>query len=290
MGIFALYKSIFLNMRHLMFTLLAVCILLSACKENKTNFSNDIQFDTIRVAKAFHIENDSTQPSFNFSMDYVYPVSMSDTSKLHLLQQKFCEAYLEDKVYAEDTVQTAINKYLQKSVQIFEDEVKTYLNNVHSDVDETPPYLSYYDKFSGHILFNQNNLLSFQVERNTSKGKNNFSTLRNYVFNLKTGTQLHEEEIFIPTFASEMTPLILDKILKTNNAASVKDLTNLGYMQEVEEITPNNNFYVTDEGITYIFNKGEYTAYVLDAVQVSFTFEEIKFLLKENSPISSLIK
>lgn len=280
----------FLDMRHITFTLLAVCILLSACKEDKANFSNDILFDTIHVVKAHNVNNDSTQPSFNFSMDFVYPIKMADTTVLSSIQKKFNEIYLEDKAYRNDSAQVAINRYLDQSIKSFEEEVKTYMTNVHSEEEDAAPYLSYYDKFLGHVLFNKNNILSFQVERNINKGKISFSSLRNYVFNLKTGELIHEEDIFLPTFASEMSPLILDKILKMNNATSVKDLTNAGFLQEVEEIIPNNNFYVTDEGITYIFNKGEYTALVLDAVQVSFKFEEIKFLLKENSPISSLIK
>ena len=277
-------------MKHLMCALLAVCFLLTACKEDKTNFNNDILFDTIHVVKAYNINNDSTQPSFNFSMDFVYPTHLADSNILFKLQKVFNEIYLEDAAYRGDSVRVAIDKYLLKSTESFEDDVKTYLNNVHSDSEETPTYLSSYDKFLGHVLLNENNILSFQIERNTSKGKINFLSFRNYVFNLKTGDRLYEEDIFLPTFASEMSPLILDKILKMNNVSTVKDLTNLGYMQEVEEIIPNNNFYVTTEGITYIFNKGEYTALILDAVKVSFSFEEIKFLLKENSPISSLVK
>lgn len=276
-------------MRNLIFTLLAACVLLSACKEEKANFNNDITFDTIHVVKAYHVDNDSTQPSFNFSMDFIYPINMGDSVVLHALQKKFNEIYLEDKGYKDDSAKVAIDKYLDKSITSFEEEVKAYMTNVHSDEEETPPYLSYYDKFLGHVLLNKNNILSFQVERNISKGKIEFSSLRNYVFNLKTGDRIYEEDIFLPTFASEMSPLILDKILKENKVSSVKELTNMGYLQEVEEIIPNNNFYITEEGITYVFNKGEYTALVLDAVKVSFTFDEIKFLLKENSPISSLI-
>lgn len=278
---------LFLVMKHLIYTLLAACILLTACKEENTNFKNDIIFDTIHIVKAYHVDNDSSMPSYNFSMDFVYPKSMKDTAVLRKLQNNFNEIYLEDEAYREDSAQVAINKYLEKSINSFQEEIKLYTTNVQS---ETPPYLSYYDKFEGHTLFNENNLLSFQIERNINKGKINYSSLDNFVFDLTTGDEISEDDIFVESFASEISPLMLEKVKENNGVQSVKELTNLGYLQEVEEIMPNGNFYITQEGITYIFNKGEYTALVLDAVVVSFKFEEIKFLLKDNSPISSLIK
>lgn len=51
---------------------------------------------------------------------------------------------------------------------------------------------------------------------------------------------------------------------------------------------PNNNFLLTDKGITYTFNKGEYSAYQLQVPQVFIPYGAIRSLLRENTIVSML--
>ena len=56
----------------------------------------------------------------------------------------------------------------------------------------------------------------------------------------------------------------------------------------IDEIFPNGNFLIDDNGITYTFNEYEIAAYVVGATNVHLPYEEIQYLLKKESPIAHL--
>lgn len=275
-------------MKRLLFTLFALAFILGSCNKAKQNTTTQVTFDSIHVVKVYHINNDSTQPSFNLTLDYVYPTAMKDTSVLRKLQQNFNRIYFEDDAYIKESADSAIAQYISNSIASYDTEIKTYYENPNLQSD-SEPYLSYYDKIKGDVLFKKNNVVSFQISRFINKGKATHTTYFNYVFDLETGEQIEESDIFNTYFEAEMTPLIIDKILKENKVKTITELTDIGYLQDIIEIIPNKNFIVDDKGITYIFNKGEYSALPLNEMRISFSYNEIKDILKENSPISSLI-
>ena len=86
-----------------------------------------------------------------------------------------------------------------------------------------------------------------------------------------------------------MRPLLINKLLQQNNVKDVSELEDLGYFG-IEDIAPNHNFLIDQEGITYIFNKGESSAMSLDEIRIHFSFDELESILKPNSPLASLLK
>lgn len=83
--------------------------------------------------------------------------------------------------------------------------------------------------------------------------------------------------------------MFINKLLQQNNVKNISELEDLGYFG-IDEISPNHNFLIGDDGITYIFNKGESSALSLSEIRIKFSFDEIEPFLKPNSPIQSLIK
>jgi hypothetical protein len=107
------------------------------------------------------------------------------------------------------------------------------------------------------------------------------------VFCLKTSSLLTEDSIFNEGYEKMLNIIFKDKLLEANAVETIDQLENLGYFG-IEEIMPNNNFLVDDKGITYTFNKGEYSALQLDEINIFIPYEEITDILKENAPISAL--
>ena len=83
------------------------------------------------------------------------------------------------------------------------------------------------------------------------------------------------------------TPIFVDSDPNTYNM-NPKDLENIGFFS-VEEIFPNGNFLVDEDGITYTFNEYEIAAYVVRETNVFLPYAEILYLLKKDSPIAKLI-
>jgi hypothetical protein len=96
-----------------------------------------------------------------------------------------------------------------------------------------------------------------------------------------------EGDIFDAGYDTALQRLIVLSLLNQSKAKNVDELEDLGFFG-VREIMPNRNFLLNEKGIVYTYNKGEYSAYQLDAPQVFIPYEVIRSLLKENSVASKL--
>ena len=91
----------------------------------------------------------------------------------------------------------------------------------------------------------------------------------------------------MPGYDVALQQLFANSLMQQNEVKSISDLEDLGYFG-IQEIMPNRNFLINNEGITYTFNKGEYSAYPLSAPEVFIPFNELKMLLKPNTVVSKI--
>ena len=158
--------------------------------------------------------------------------------------------------------------------------------------DETPvgSWFSYYEMSSDDIAFNQDDIISYTVSfENYTGGAHGAHSYNNHVVNLKTGKPITEEEIFVDNYQDNLARILVDQIAKQNNVSDAKELENIGFFS-VDEIFPNGNFLVDETGITYSFNEYEIAAYVVGVTNVHLPYKEIRYLLRDDSPISQLIE
>lgn len=291
-------------------TLLAFIALLSllavSCNMNNEHLllkENLVEFDTLVVEKKSFLRNDTTNPFCDLNLHFVYP---SQTSKYDLkrLQQLFIRNTLGQN-YDDFVPKEAIEKYekaflrnYEADAHIFEDDLQTLkshstlssqnMDMLHEEQLQDNEFYSYQEILKSKICFNKNNILSFQVSRFNNKGGTaTYSSFNNYVINLLTGNLITENDIFIAGYDMALQQLFANSLIEQNGVKTISDLEDLGYFG-IEEIMPNRNFLIDEDGITYIFNKGEYSAYLLDAPKVFIPYEEVKMLLKENTLVSKL--
>lgn len=290
--------------------ILAVVALLSilvvSCNSNNKNiFSKDNQvvFDTLTVQSKQYLHNDTANPYCELHVNFVYPIT-SSINDLERLQQLFIRNTL-GQTYDAFIPEEAIDRYTkaflrnyEADARIFKDELQDLedhpnlipqnLDMEHEHEMQTNDFYSYQETLTNKVHFNENNILSFQVCRSNIKGKSaTYSSYSNYVINLQTGKLITENDIFTPGYDVALQQLFAADLMQQNQVNTISDLEDLGYFG-IEEIMPNRNFLIDATGITYIFNKGEYSAYLLDAPEIFITFEEVRMLLKKNTLVSKL--
>ncbi len=263
---------------------------------------NNIEFDTVTIVTRHYIDGDTSNPYCNIDVDFIYPVS-SDKMNLDILQQFFIRNIFGasyDTLPAREAVQAYIGNYIEnynadaKTYRESTDEIRE-LNNLISGVDISDSehyaekfFYSYYESISDSIVYNYHGILSFQVKQSNNKGgAASYDSYRNYVLNLNSGKQVTESDIFNDGYDKVLQQLIIAALLKQGNVENVEELEDLGFFG-VGEIVPNRNFLLNDKGIIYTYNKGEYSAYQLDAPQLLIPYEMILPLLRENSVASQL--
>lgn len=286
--------------------ILLISIVIISCNNkeaSKFRVENDIEFDTIRTAKRHHIEGDSKNPYCDIRIEFVYPKTSKET-ELKTIQQFFVKSIFGGS-FEELEPEHAIEAYVSNYFKNYSKDADTYRGTV-TDMNElnalipgidihdsehvmSDMFYSYFESLSDSITFNQYDIISFQVKQSNSKGEPNsfYVSYRNYVLNLNTGNQILEGDIFIGGYDYAMQNIIITTLIEQNNVETLEDLEDIGYFG-VREIVPNKNFLINDKGITYTFNKGEYSAYQLDAPEVFIPFNIILPLLRENTIISKL--
>ena len=280
-------------------------IAISCNNDNKSTFTKEnlVQFDTLIVNKKHHLRNDSANPSCELNVQLVFPIE-SGKSDLKKLQQLFIHETL-GQIFENLTPYEAVDQYVENFIKNYEadarifDEEMIELENHPTLIPQTKDeehenelqsniFYTYYESLSNKIHFNQSNLLSFQVNQSNNKGEAaTYSSFNNFVINLKTGSLVTENDIFVPGYDVALQQLFVNSLMQQNEVKSISDLEDLGYFG-IQEIMPNRNFLINDQGITYTFNKGEYSAYPLDAPEVFIPFNDLKMLLKPNTIVSKI--
>lgn len=294
--------------RFSFFTAVLLSSLLFSCNNNKNSLfkvGNGVEFDTINIEKRYFLDNNLENPSCNLTLNFIYPKSI-DNFDAQAARSVFLRAVIGVS-YDSLSVQEAVDGYVRNYIGNYKNDAEIYkvnkplqehtsdtLDGLFIGADD-PGYLpevfySYYETLSDTIVYNQYGIISFQVRQiNNKGGRMSYETVKNYVLDLSSGELMSEGDIFSAGYDLALRPILQNALLEANDVKSIQELEDLGFFG-VDEIMPNKNFLITDKGITYTFNKGEYSAYQLQIPQVFIPYPAVRSLLRENSIVSKLFR
>ena len=269
--------------------LFLISVFVSGCNiGTKKTTDNDVTFDSISVDKTYHLLENPENPNCNLQINFTYPAKYDNKDILKKIQQQFVYSYFGDG-YENLSPEEATAKYTEDYLNNYKDLEDEYKAEV-ATADETPvgAWFSYFEMSSDDIAYNKNDILSYTVNfENYTGGAHGAHSFTNHVIDMKTGNPIKEDDIFIEGFQEDLAQILIDRIAKQNTVENPKELENIGFFS-IDEIFPNGNFLIDDNGITYTFNEYEIAAYVVGATNVHLPYEEIQYLLKKESPIAHL--
>ena len=269
--------------------LFLISVFVSGCNiGTKKTTDNDVTFDSISVDKTYHLLENPENPNCNLQINFTYPAKYDNKDILKKIQQQFVYSYFGDG-YENLSPEEATAKYTEDYLNNYKDLEDEYKAEV-AKADETPvgAWFSYFEMSSDDIAYNKNDILSYTVNfENYTGGDPGAHSFTNHVIDMKTGNLIKEDDIFIEGFQEDLAQILIDRIAKQNTVENPKELENIGFFS-IDEIFPNGNFLIDDNGITYTFNEYEIAAYVVGATNVHLPYEEIQYLLKKESPIAHL--
>ena len=267
------------------FLFFSMLLMISCQTKSKQTVENNILFDSIQVNQIYHLLDNPNNPNCNLQLSFTFPADFYDNEILKKLQKNFVLSYFGEK-YKDLSPNKAIVQYTEDYLQAYK-ELELDFKKEQNKKEESNWY-SYYEMTSNEIMFNQNEIISYTIYfENYTGGAHGSHTCTNHVINLQTGNLITEEDIFVENYQEDLAQILVNTIAEQREVENVKDLENIGYFS-IEEIYPNGNFLINKNGITYTFNEYEIAAYVVGMTQVFLPFNEISFLLKQDSPIASL--
>lgn len=295
--------------RNIIFKVLFIIVVLvtgfiscNTNSNNKVGSDNNVRFELISYNKVHPLVDNLDNPSCNLDIEVQFPIE-SDKYDLSSLQNIFQNCLLGTD-YSGLSFEDAVEKYSSNYVSNYYRDAEVYRTTkptgesegefddiYHKDgehVDLPEIFYSYYESIINSVVYNKFGIISFQVIQGNNKGGVvSYENVRNYVLNLSTGEFLSEGDIFAAGYDTALRPIIQNCIMQQNDVKTIDDLENLGFFG-VEEIIPNKNFMLTEAGIIYTFNKGEYSAYQLPALEILIPYSYVRSILRENSIANKL--
>ena len=277
----------------ILMTVLFFGLFITGCKQKNvsvTDNENVIKFDSIVINERYYLLGDTTNPYCTLESSFIFPSEYKDMEILKMLNIHFISSLFgEDSIFS--TPEEAVNNYVQQYIT----DYKELENDFVSEVEITgikpsqESWYAYYESSSNEIIYNKNDILSYTVSiEYYTGGAHGGHGYNNHVINLKTGDKIEEQDIFINDYHDRLAKIIVDIITSDYNLTDPEELEGMGFFN-IQEIYPNNNFYINEDGITYTFNEYEIAAYFVGKIDVVIPFDKIDSLIHKNSPITPLV-
>jgi hypothetical protein len=295
-------KKIFLEMRNNLYGLpvavLLLCVGIAGCSHQTRSVSdNPVQWDSIRTETIYHLLGDTENPNCNLQIKLLFPAGFDnrevpDAVRQYIVRSFFGEPYasLSPREAAERYAADYLNDYKELEKDFLEEREHRHGHDRDHDHDAPPAsWFSYYEFFSNEIVYSKNNLLCYAVCcENYTGGAHGSHSRTCHILDLSTGQPVTEEDFFADGYQEKLAAILVDKIARQNRVSNAGELEDMGFFS-IDEIYPNGNFTISDDGITYYFNEYEIAPYVVGITAVSIPYGEIKHLLRNSDSRIALL-
>jgi hypothetical protein len=255
--------------------------------------SKKLEFDNITVNEKVYLfsDNDTLKPFANVEIDFNYPKSFRNKEDLARLQEIFNGTFFNDESYGALSAKEALDIYLEKYTQEYRELGNQYYEDMGNlEGDNQPSWYWYQLHKSNEILFEDENILSYSVSHATYTGGAHGSLqVLYYTVNLDRLTTITEEDIFTPNYQQFLTTKIIDNLMKKYQANTPEELLNEGFF-DVNDIAPNNNFWINNEGVHYVYNQYEIAPYSMGPIEVTIPYEDIQSIIIPESIAAKQLK
>ncbi len=248
-----------------------------------------IKTDEKDIIKKFYLTTDTTKGALSVDIEVEIPIAFVDSNVLKNIRKT-----IVTNLFGEDYVSHANDSLVQLFCQELHTDYKANYAPLINVKDSANKYsFNNEHTLSGYSLLSDKKIYVYGIERYVDMGGAHGLETRNfYNFDLKSGNLITEKDIFKPNTEFGLAELIKKRIVEDS-----KDSTDMEPIMDIEDtdfwtesIKPNGNFYITDEGINYVFNPYEIAPYYMGQTEVVIPYTRLKDFLKTNSIISYLVE
>lgn len=205
---------------------------------------------------------EDSEMALQMSCSFDWPLKGYNQSSLRAIQRNIIHAMFPDADSANDPEQAFLqwcNEYKTEYRQ----------TNLSDDIDDESPFLNWERAFYGEMKEPCNGIVSYVYDHYIYTGGAHGGTYRGTInMDERTGRVLTESDIFKSDYYQPLTSLLREYLPKCADMDMIFDAS----------ISPSDNFYVTSEGITYVYQQYEIGPYVLGIVEVLIPWSELTFV------------
>lgn len=215
----------------------------------------------------------------SFKVDF--PTDLTNKEALPLIQRSIMEQIFGEG-FQDMSLEDAIPAYTEMLYAEYQQNNLPVLAEMGDERNtEEDAFLREDHEITAELVSCFSDRMSYTIEHYAYMGGAHGSDVRTFsIYDMHTGAQLTEQDFFAPGYEPQVAAMLVDNLIAQHDEfSSENDLREAGFY--VEEIRPNDNFYLSEEGLVYYFNAYDIAPYALGAVEIVLPYEQVKPLLNE---------
>ncbi|MDR1762144.1 MAG: DUF3298 and DUF4163 domain-containing protein [Bacteroidales bacterium] len=215
---------------------------------------NTLQFEKKEIQ--FGEKYDTTKSTVYVELQFTIPVVQSDTSSQKIRTQ-ILSAIFETPTDSVITDSATLGRIFFGEGDLLESDWRVNREKVTT----------------GRVLFTNTGIVSYGIDSYMySGGAHGYSSVQYFVFDIKTGKHLTEDDIFTGNYQEVITRIMLKELSKEDSLEEFYK----------DKIRPNGNFKIDETGITYFFNPYEIASYAKGSFEV--------FISRDSEALHDILK
>lgn len=154
-----------------------------------------------------------------------------------------------------------------------------YINSKDNDVPAF--FFSLYDIIGATVQVGYKDCITYFVvheEYNGGAHPNTFISITN--FDPNSGNEITLNDIFKEGHEEQLIAILTEQLMKENNAATIEELRDQGFLFFDTEMFISNNFALEKESITFLYNPYEIACYAMGHIYVTLDYKSLEEIMK----------
>jgi hypothetical protein len=260
-----------------------VCVFLTlfilfACGEYQGQTS-DISFEREEIAA----KEGCDDPGSDYCAEIIigYPVfSIPERKKIETKINNFVKNEMLVSVFSDDKIIS-----FDELVSNFFDEYRQF------KTDDPESYQEWFIEKNGTVNFYNDDFISLTFSENTYLGgahPNNYTQFN--VLDLENGNKITLEDIFIAGYEPILNKIAEDEFRKLKQLGEHDDFDQAGFWFDDNRFSTNDNFSISDKGLTFYYNNYDITAYAYGPTELIISLTKISDLIKKGGILTEFMK
>ncbi len=290
-------------MRTTTIYLLLLALLTISCTGKPRGGSNDgnnkqaveLTFDSIVVEETILLFPDrfiDDAPGATLNISFTYPATFGTGEQLQKLQAVFCAMVLGEEYADAASPHEAVQAYSAQYADFYRDDLEDmYEDELEEVLVDNPNALHYGRDAKNKIIFANENLVSFTcLYWEYTGGAHGYAPQFNHSVNLQTLEPITLDQVMNSGYQAPLTGIIKEKLLRVMEE-KVKDIFDdpiddnqlKSFFNDYDAIEANDNFMLTETGMTFTYNPYDIAAYASGLFEVEIPYGEIAHLLNREA-------
>lgn len=271
--------------------LLTISGILTSCDNKKNQNNGALEFDSIPLNVTEHLFGDTAKPACNLVINLAYVKQSEDEAMKDSLNAYFLATCLGDE-FAGQTPQEAVQHYKEQYVKNYRNDLEELYQKEEKefgDADQRAWY-SYYKYVRSQAQFYRKNLLVYHTRYEEYTGGAHGIYMDSFLnLDLRTLTPIRLENLFADDYEEALTDLLWNQLMADNKVATRQELEDLGY-GSTGDLTPTENFYISEKGLTFHYNVYEIAPYVMGGIEIELPYDILSHLLDDEFKILDSVR